>query len=299
MAKDNTKAYRNQAYLFKRYLWLISVLMDYKRLSYREISEMWARSSLNDNPGTGLPRRTFYDHIDAIQEVFGVSIKNEGRGRYQYYVKNEEEIHSDVLRSWMLDNFSLGNVLLGARGIQNRIFLQDVPSSKRWLSIIIDAIKEKRVLHMEYTSFKLGKVPTLHLCPLFVKLYENRWYVYAHRMDDKTMKQYALDRIDYVAVTDEQFEDEPSDEEMASMAHCFGHSIYPDIKPRNIYVKASSKAAKFLDTLPLHASQVKIKEDDEGAVYRYYFAPTPDFETKLKAWNGLLEVLPEEEYENL
>ena len=299
MAKGDTKAYRNQAYLFKRYLWLISVLMDYKRLSYREISEMWARSSLNDQPEAGLPRRTFYDHIDAIQEVFGVSIKNEGRGRYQYYVKNEEEIHSDVLRSWMLDNFSLGNVLLGAKGIQNRIFLQDIPSSKRWLSIIIDAIKEKRVLQMEYTSFKLGKVPTLFLCPLFVKLYENRWYVYAHRTDNKVMKQYALDRIDHIVVTDERFEDEPSDEELACMAHCFGHLIYPGIKPRNIYLKATSQAACFLDTLPLQASQVKVREDADGAVFRYYSAPTSEFESKIKSWNGQLEVLSEEESEIL
>ena len=295
MAKGETKTYRNQAYLFKRYLWLISVLMDYKRLSYPEIAEMWARSSLNDQPGAILPKRTFFDHINAIQEVFGVSIKNEQRGEYQYYVQNEDDIRMDSLRSWILDNFSLGNVLLGAKGIENRIILQDVPSSKRWLSTIIDAIKEKRVLLVEYTSFTLGKVPTLHLCPLFVKLYENRWYVYAHRTDSKVMKHYALDRIDHIETTAERFEEEPSVEEYASIAHCFGHSIYPNIPPRNIYVKASSRATHFLDTLPLHTSQVKVREDATGAIYQYYFAPTSDFENKLKSWKGQLKLLSEEE----
>ena len=129
-----TKTPRSLSYVFKRYIWLISLLYDYKYLTYKEIANKWKRSSLNDN-GKSFPLRTFRDHIRAIQDVFGVSISN--ADGYKYYIEDIEDVKSDGLRVWMLDNFSLSNALEDSRDIKERIFLQDIPSSKKWLSTII------------------------------------------------------------------------------------------------------------------------------------------------------------------
>lgn len=299
MGRENIKAFRAQSYIFKRYIWLLSVLYDYKRLSFQEISDKWAHSSLNDDNGAALPKRTFHDHINAVQEIFGITIRNENKGDYKYYIENNDEIKCNTLHAWMLDNFSLSNALADAKEMSDRIFIQAIPSSKRWLSTIIEAIKNKQILLVEYTSYQKGKIPTLQLCPFFVKLYDNRWYVYAREADCDVMKHYALDRINDIKVSEEKFTFEPSTADRDNLEHCFGHSIYPDIKPETIYLKATTAAALYLDSLPLHNSQKKIEEGEGYAIYSYFFAPTPDFKTALRKWKGRLIHLSEYRNNNL
>ena len=282
------KTPRSLSYVFKRYIWLISLLYDYKYLTYKEIADKWKRSLLNDE-GKSFPLRTFRDHIRAVQEVFGVTISN--TDSYKYHIEGIEDINSDTLRVWMLDNFSLSNALEDSRDIKDRIFLQDIPSSKKWLSTIIRSIRDKSVLLVEYSSYQKGKVPTLRLCPFFIKLYDNRWYLYARSIDNSKMKVYGLDRIVDILVSEEQFDFEPSDEEILSVKYSFGYMVYEDIRPCEIVIKAYGAASKYLDSLPLHSSQEKIEEGDGYAVYKYYFAPTSEFQAVLRKLGGQLEVI--------
>lgn len=286
----NSKSTRSQSYVFRRYIWLLSLLYDYKRLSYEEISEKWMRSSLNDE-GTAFPKRTFHDHLNAIQEIFDITIANENKGSYKYYIEDCEDIDFNLLNRWILDNFALSNTLADARDISDRILLQDIPSSKRWLSTIILAIREKNIIYLEYTSYKKGKIPTLELCPFFLKLYDNRWYMYARKVNSPQMKQYALDRIDNIIVSEKKFDFEPLYSDWENLEYCFGHTIFPDIKPREILIKATGTAPHYLDALPLHRSQKKVKEGEDYAVYKYYFAPTPEFDATLRKWDGALKVI--------
>lgn len=296
MSHDYPKAFRTQSYIFKRYIWLLSLLYDGKRLSFEEISEKWMHSSLNDD-GAPFPRRTFRDHLDAIQEIFDIIICNENKGSYRYYIEDGEDLDSNLLSKWMLDNFTLSNTLADARDIEDRILLQDIPSSKKWLSSVIQAIRDKNVLIVEYTSYTRGKTPTLELCPFFLKLYDSRWYLYARNLTEPMMKQYALDRIDDLTISEKKFDFEPSEADRQSLEYCFGHSIYPDIEPREIFIKATGTAPFYLDALPLHKSQKKVKEAAGYAIYKYYFAPTPEFEATLLKWNGKLKVVSENECE--
>ena len=144
---------------------------------------------------------------------------------------------------------------------------------------------------MDYTSYRKGKVPMLRMCPFFIKLYDNRWYLYARSIDTPTMKVYALDRIANILISNEQFEFEPSDEELLSVKYSFGYMIYKDIKPCEIVIKAFGTASKYLDSLPLHSSQEQIEEGDGYAIYKYYFAPTSEFQAVLRKWGGQLEVI--------
>ena len=50
---------------FKRYIWLIDLINRRKYVSFKEISEAWRRSPLNET-GEPLSERTFFNHKDAI-----------------------------------------------------------------------------------------------------------------------------------------------------------------------------------------------------------------------------------------
>ena len=57
---------------FNRYIWLLNILLQRKKLTLEEICEEWNKSYLGDN--TPLSKRTFHQHRNAIEELFDVSI---------------------------------------------------------------------------------------------------------------------------------------------------------------------------------------------------------------------------------
>ena len=61
------------ANLFGRYVWLMDILLRYKRLTYEEICELWQESGLSY--GEELPLRTFHNHQKAIKDIFDVYIE--------------------------------------------------------------------------------------------------------------------------------------------------------------------------------------------------------------------------------
>ena len=58
------------ANLFGRYVWLMDILLRYKRLTFEEINELWQESGLGY--GEELPLKTFHNHKKAIKDIFDV-----------------------------------------------------------------------------------------------------------------------------------------------------------------------------------------------------------------------------------
>ena len=57
---------------FNRYIWLLNTLLQHKQLSYEEINALWRECYLGD--GASLPLRTFHQHKNAVEELFGIEI---------------------------------------------------------------------------------------------------------------------------------------------------------------------------------------------------------------------------------
>ena len=75
--------------LTSKYVWVIETIHHAKMITFRELNEKW----LNDDISRGaeLPKRTFKNWCDAIWDMFGIIITNEGRGKYRYFIENEED----------------------------------------------------------------------------------------------------------------------------------------------------------------------------------------------------------------
>ncbi|OQC55502.1 MAG: hypothetical protein BWX52_02023 [Bacteroidetes bacterium ADurb.Bin013] len=283
---------RSQTVLVRRYIWLMSTIYDAGRISYEEIEKKWLRSSLNDERKP-FPLRTFHDHVNAIQELFDVNIVCDRSYGYKYYIENADDLDLDSVCLWMLNSFSVSNALAGARDIRDRILIQDIPSSRRWLAPILAAIREKQVIEIDYLSFQKGEVPARKLCPFYVKLYDNRWYMFAREPENPKMKVYALDRIKVLRTLDEEFTFEPTSADRESIDKCFGHCIYEDIPPQVIRIKATKSASNYLETLPLHKSQRIHEVGEDYVIYEYEFAPTTEFQATLRKWGNQLEICKE------
>lgn len=162
--------------LLKRYLWLIDTLKRNGELTFEEISAKWDSSSANDN-GSKLTQRTFYNHCQAVARHFGILIEcRRGRGLNLYRIVNPEAIEEKSLTKWVLDSFSLGELLLGNSAISDKILLEEIPSGREWLESVLYALQHNKELEIEYENFVGVKFFGI-VKPLCVKLFKRRWYV--------------------------------------------------------------------------------------------------------------------------
>ena len=127
---------------FNRYIWLIDVISRYGHITKREIDSLWSSSSLHEGNETHIPDRTFHNHREAIRDIFGIEIAfHQGLG---YYIENPEELNGEGIRNWLLESMSLSNLLRESADMRSRILFEKVPSSSKWLSIIVNAMRDAK-----------------------------------------------------------------------------------------------------------------------------------------------------------
>lgn len=119
----------------------------------------------------------------------------------EYYIENKTELVENDVSRWLLNSFSASNMVHENKSIRNRILVEDVPSALQHLTDILEAMRENRVLEIEYHPFYLEESQHIQLLPYFVKLYERRWYVYGPTQENRRIKVYALDRVQRLSIS--------------------------------------------------------------------------------------------------
>lgn len=282
--KTNTMA----SNLFKRYIWLADTIHRYAPITLAEIRARWQRSAFYD--GRPLARRTFHTHRLAIEELFDLSIVCDERTN-RYSIANSEDLNSHNITNWLLDSFAVSQSLREARTLHNRVLVEEVPSARGHLPELLDAMRENRMVIITYQPFTGDEPFDLRLRPLFVKLRERRWYLYADKPDNTKIKLYALDRMVKLRVTDDRFTPPEELDPEGYLAGAFGVAVYDDIRPCTIRVRVTGDGVKYLRTLPLHASQQEVEAHDDCAIFEYRVAPTPEFYQAMLNCHGNFEVL--------
>ena len=83
--------------LYQRYFWLINVIYRNKRITLKDINDKWLSCSFSN--GATIPRKTFNNHRNTIEEIFNINIECD-RTTNEYYIDNADEIKADLFRSW-------------------------------------------------------------------------------------------------------------------------------------------------------------------------------------------------------
>lgn len=185
---------------FKRYIWLVDLINRRKYVSFNEISEAWMRSPLNET-GDPLSERTFFNHKDAIAGMFGIEILND---RSLGFYIGRSDVGSDETSDWMLHTLCLNNVLHENADMKDRILMEKVPSSERFLTDIISAMRDFRVIRLCYQSFRHPEPFCFNVRPYCVKCFKQRWYLLGD--SDLGLRIYSLDRFVDMEELEEHFE---------------------------------------------------------------------------------------------
>ena len=134
-----------------RYIWLLDVLLQKKKLTFEEVSNLWEKSCLGD--GNPLPLRTFHQHKKAIEEMFGVEIKCNPSDGYHYYISDPEIFKKDRTKHWLFNSFTLSNLIIAGHNMEDRILFEDIPHGTEYLQTVIEAMQQSKVLEIDYQPF--------------------------------------------------------------------------------------------------------------------------------------------------
>ena len=262
---------------FKSYIWLLETLQTRGRLTLNEIKDLWMRSSINDDKKE-LATRTFANHVAAIADIFGIDIVCD-RSDNTYRIENEGDIGGSGVHDWLMEALSLNNLINESAGLRTRLLFESEPSSHRFLTDIIRAIRDERMIEVNYQSFKMEAPRDFLLEPFCLKEYKRRWYLFArdHNGGYKEPHSFALDRMNTVAISEELFTVPKSFNAQTFFSTRYGVLQYEGEKPAHIKLKVCARQANYFRTLPLHSSQKEVEKTAEYSIFAYYLTPNYDF----------------------
>ena len=194
----------------------------------------------------------------------------------------------------MLAALSLNSLMNVSAGLKDRIIFESVPSSQKYLSTIIQAIRDGKVVNVTYQSFRKQAPETLVLEPYFLREYKRRWYLYAHKDNDEGPHMLALDRVQDMEIGKTDFSLPKKFNAREYFAGIYGPRVYPDMKAETVVLKVSGMQVKYFKSLPLHYSQEIIEEKPEYTVFKYFLTPDYDFRQDVLSFGTSVEVLEPE-----
>ena len=295
----------------KFYSWLIG-LLDRKHLTFEEIADEWKEARANQDNDV-LDKRTFHRYRDNIQSQFGISVECNKSDGYRYYLKRDP-VDDDDVTEWMLSSLrlaSLGDMLK----YHNKVMLDTPPYNTEYLVDILAAIDKHYLLKFKYVS-GFGAESDIVLQPAFVRYYKQRWYVVGVKVKSeerrvknssaevdgdadlnaevdgrKLIRVLPFDRISFLKMICEKH---PLPAKMKKFLtpenyyeDCFGIYRMEDVPVEKIRIRAFYPEYNYIEEVPLHESQQKVKESKDGMFREYTLTvrPSRDFLQEL-LWHG-------------
>ena len=286
----------------KFYSWLIGLLAR-KHFTFEEIANEWRDANANQDEDE-LDKRTFHRYRENIQSQFGITVECDKSDGYRYYLKRDPIANDDVTE-WMLSSLrlaSLGDMLK----FHNKVMLDTPPYNTEYLDDILAAIDKQYLLKFKYVS-GFGAESDIVLQPAFVRYFKQRWYVVgvkkqrsasegkanssAEQDEKKLIRCLPFDRISFLKLICEKH---PLSAKMKKFLtpenyyeDCFGIYRMEDVPVEKIRIRAFYPEYNYIEEVPLHESQQKVKESKDG-MYREYtltVRPSRDFLQEL-LWHG-------------
>lgn len=283
----------------KFYCWLIGKL-EHRRMTLQEICDEWAESASNID-GKELSIRTFHRYREEIASIFGIEIECDKADGYRYFIRHDKYADTEI-SEWLLSSLritSLGDMLK----YHDKVVLEDAPQNTEYLDDIVGAIDKQYAVKFHYRT-PYGNEIDMIIVPAFIRLFHQRWYVIGNLIEqdghapkpnkdnsDFYPRVLPFDRISYLEIVCEKQYLSKKTRELLKPDNfydgCYGIIRQQDLPPRKIRIRAFYPENHYIEEVPLHESQTKIRdaEDFSYTDYELYVSPTRDFEQEL-LWHG-------------
>ena len=272
-----------------KYVWLVETIYKAKKISFEDINKRWLENDMSE--GEALSIRTFHKWRIAIEEMFGLVIENEQGGQYRYYIQNADELKNGSMRSWLFNTLTVSNLMLDSMSIKDKVLFEEIPDGEQYLPVILEALKKNLVLGMTYQSYWRDEANTFEVEPYCLKAFKQRWYLVARSPYYDKVMIYALDRVQWLGLTDKSFKYPKDFNAEDYFEDCFGIIADHNVSIETVKIKVSAGQANYLRSLTLHQTQREIERTDEYSIFTVRLRPTFDFRQEILSQGSDIEVL--------
>lgn len=274
-------------------LWIVNQLrIHHEGRTLVELNNDYVRNE-DLSHGQPLHRNSLLNYKAAILDLLGIDIAC-NMSTYRYYIDLEA---TNELSDWLINSFSLGQLVREQSDVRDRILLENTPQGMRFFNSVVDAIRSRTALNLTYQKFADTEPYTCRLEPYSVKLDEGRWYILGRKNQADHLQTFAFDRVlELSNIEGDHYELTLPFDPQNYYRDSFGVFTSPDPEPVVIHVYGTTY--HYLHTKPLHHSQQEELLTDtqtpmEERVWKfsYYIRPSVDFKNELLRWGPGVKVI--------
>lgn len=251
----------------RRYYLIVEKLRQGKHASFKSINKHLRDNDVDISP------RTLQRDVAQIRADFGVDIlyNKEMDG---YYIDETTSINLPGFYHFLeltLTSEILEEHLKKKKDLLRYIQFESLESFKGHenLKLVMQAILLKRWVAFDYTKYVEENTKHHEIIPCLLKRYQNRWYVIG-KFSSGRSGTFGLDRMHSLKVTSKTFrEDEIEIPESLPAVVGLDYSG----KAAKVVLAVTPLQAKYLKSLPLHASQKLMSETKKETLFQYELIP--------------------------
>lgn len=246
--------------------------------------------------GEPYPRRSFHNHRQAVEEVFGIPIVCDRSTNTYRIQESETAVDKREAVDYLINTFTVNSLLtLGKERLGGRVAVEDVPSGQKWLTVAMQAMLDNAVLRIRYRKYMSPEAGERIIHPYAVKEFARRWYLVAFSEEARALRTYALDRIQSLERSGDSFK-MPRDFNVDRLFQdSYGIYLPEGDAPVLVKIRATERESAYLTDLPLHPSQVLVSRAEDGScIFALRVIPNPNFLMDLCCRGDRLEVLEPE-----
>ncbi len=292
--KRNKEHMPNSTPLFRQTA-IIKAIQELTAPSFLQIqkkveAELIRQNDVVGNVKTSFGKRTFERDLKDIYTLYHAEIRY-STSKKGYVLEGQEEVQTEAFTK-MLQAFDVVNAFRLSQTIAPFVAMQTrTPKGTEHLHGMLHCIQQRFKIGFSHQKFWETEVTQRLVNPLGLKEYRERWYLIAEDNKDGKVKAFGLDRISALDVTSKKFTPPKDYNALEKFKNCFG-IISPDTgEPENIILSFSAFQAKYIKSLPLHASQQVILENKNEVRISLKLYPTHDFLMELLSFGAEVKVL--------
>ena len=278
--------------LIRRYVWLIDTIRRAGQITLEEINQKWLdeRTLRLEHEGE-IPERTFHRHRQAIADLFGIDILCNRYNGNTYYIENDDALNQPSFTSWLFNGLAIDNQLIGNKEMSRHIIFEETLKGSEFLSPIIEAMTKSQRIVLVYRRFSSSEATERVVEPYGLKQSKQRWYLIAKIEGNDKLTVFSLDRIESISLNGNLFEPDKNLDVNAYFDEVIGVNVDDDFDCESVRLRVYGRQRDYIDTLPLHKSQVIIARTKEYTNYELNLRPEYEFQHAILALGPDAEIL--------
>jgi predicted DNA-binding transcriptional regulator YafY len=259
--------------------------------TFNEISEYLSLESELQEYNFNVSKRTFKRDIEDISSLYNIDIVYDfSRKMYCIDFDEQPDVNERIFEAF--DTFNALNI---SDRLSDYIhFEKRRPQGTENLYGLLHAIKNKVQISFTYLKFWEDNISLRVAEPYALKEFRNRWYVLANDLKDNRVKSFALDRLSDLGITNKKFQLPNNFNLNEHFKFSFGIISPNGHEPQEVILSFDPVQGKYIKTLPLHESQVILKDNEQELLIKLSLYITHDFFMEVLSFGENVKVIQPE-----